>query len=153
MMIRPFLYRLLRDEAGSSVVELGLVMPVFLMTALGGADFVMGFGKKLEVQQFAQSGADFVLASGESIPSDSEVAAEVAAASGLPTSAVTVSKFTECNAVKATTYGQCSGTSAVQANYMAITVTDTYTPVLNIPGIAAFAQTTALKGKVTVRIP
>ena len=73
---------LLRAERGTSTIELALVLPVLGVLSLGAIDFAMAFGMKLQVQQYAQSGADFVVASGASVPTTDPVKTEVAPSAG-----------------------------------------------------------------------
>ena len=155
-MIRRFLNnRLRRDNRGVAAVELALALPILTVMALASIDFVLGFSYKMNLQQYAQSGADFVVANGETSPTDSEVKTEVKAVSGLPETAITITKWTECNRSKNTTtaYGSCPGASDEKANYMMVSVTDTYTPILNLKGIADFVKATSLTGTAVVRIP
>ena len=143
---------LLRAQRGTSTIELALVLPVLGVLSLGAIDFAMAFGMKLQVQQYAQSGADFVVASGASVPTTDAVKAEVATVSGLAPTKITVTKFTECNQVKVVIFNLCPGASDTKISYMTIEVQDTYTPMLNIEGFADFVSTTTLKGRTTVRL-
>ena len=142
----------LRGERGTSTLELALTLPVLGILSLAAIDFAMAFGMKLQVQQYAQSGADFVVASGAAVPSAADVKAEVVAVSKLDPANVTVTKFTECNQVKVVVFGVCPGLSDVKISYMQIEVQDTYTPMLDIEGIADFAKTSTFKGRTTVRL-
>ena len=142
------------DPAGTATMELALVFPVLAMMALAGVDFVMGFTHKLELQQYAQAGADFVSASDEDTPTTAQVKTEIVAVSGLDASAVAVEVWTECNSAKHSgTLTDCPGSSDVKAQYMKITVTDEYDPILDIEGVADFVKKKSLTGKATVRLP
>ncbi len=149
-----YIFRKLRPDArGTATIELAMALPVLTVMALASIDFVLGFGYKMNLQQYAQSGADFVIANGENLPTDAQVSTEVAAVSGLDPAAISVTKWTECNQAKQSTYGSCPGASDNKANYMQIAVTDTYQPILAIEGIADFVPSTALTGTAVVRIP
>lgn len=152
-MIMRFFQHLARDPRGVAAVEMAIVLPVLSIMALASVDFVFGFTHKIELQQYAQAGADFVVASGDTALTAAEVKAEVVALSGLPTGAVTVVKVVECNAVKITGTGLCPGLSPIRAEYFQITVTDSYTPILNIDGIADFVGQRSLTGSSAVRLP
>ena len=152
-LIAPRLRTMSRDERGTSVLELALVLPVISMLSLAAIDFAMAFGMKLQVQQYAQAGADFVVASGATPPTPEAVKAEVVAISGLNASEVTVTRFTECNAVKVALFGLCPGLLDVKTNYMQISTVDTYEPMLNIDGIADFMTTSQMTGRTIVRLP
>lgn len=146
--------RLRRNQRGTSTIELALVLPVLGMMTLGSIDFAMAFGVKMKLQQYAQSGGDYVVAGGESAPSSTDVQSEVATVSGLEAANITVTQFTECNAVKIATVGVCPGVSDFRVDYMQIDVLDTYEPILNIKGIADFlGGNKRLTGSVVVRLP
>lgn len=155
MMLRLAFQRFFKDRRGVAAVELALALPILTVMALGSIDLARGFSYKMNLQQYAQSGADFIVANGESIPTEAQVKTEVAAVSGLATTAITVTKWTECNRGKNGTlpYDTCPGSSDEKANYMQIAVTDTYDPILDIKGIADFVQSTSLTGTAIVRIP
>jgi Flp pilus assembly protein TadG len=144
---------LLTDQSGAAAIEIAIITPVLVMMALGAVDFVRGFSNQLELQQHAQAGADFVIANGEDIPSDAEVESEIVALSGLEAEDVTVVKWTECNQAKQASYGGCPGNGDVQADYMQITVTHTFEPILDIEGMADFVGTTEMRGTAVVRLP
>lgn len=140
------------DAQGTAVLEFGLSLPLLCMLALAGADFVFGFAHKIALQQYAQAGAEYIVAAGEDVPTDAQIAAEVKAASGLDASKIKVKRFTECNQAKVLSFGLCPGVADVKVNYIEIKVTDTYTPMLSIPGYANFVKTTSLEGKTTTRM-
>ncbi|MXO55415.1 TadE/TadG family type IV pilus assembly protein [Pontixanthobacter gangjinensis] len=153
MMMR-LLSILRRDSAGTAAIELGIILPVLAMITLASADFVMGFGYKMNLQQYAQSGADYVVASGATLPTDTDIKDEIASLSGLSTSKITIAKWTECNAKKTLDIlGLCPGSSDVRARYIQIDVADTYDPILDVSGIADFVQSSKLTGSVVVRLP
>nr|WP_137677351.1 TadE/TadG family type IV pilus assembly protein [Parerythrobacter lutipelagi] len=144
----------LGDRRGTATIELAIVLPVLSMVALGAVDLVSGFAHKMHLQQHAQAGADFVIANGETLPSESDIKAQITALSGLNTSAITITKWTECNAAKYTSgLVDCPGLSDLEAQYMQIDVKDEYQPILDIDGIADFVQTSTLSGSVVVRLP
>lgn len=153
-MIERFLKHLHGNSQGTAAIELGLILPILSMMALASADFVAGFAQMTSLQQHAQSGADFVIANGETIPTTSQVQDQVVALSGLPKSAVTVTAWTECNAAKLSSgLVDCPGLSDLQAQFMKVDVTDTYEPILDIDGIADFVGKRTMKGSATVRLP
>jgi len=148
-----FIERLVRDRRGASLIELGIGLPVLIMLALGGCDIFGGFAADMRLQQYAQAGADFVVASGDTAPTTAAVQGQVASLSGLDPSKISVTTWTECNQSKNATWNNCPDTSDVKVNYMQIQVTDTYQPILSIPGYASFIGATALSGTTIVRLP
>ncbi|MDC0887310.1 pilus assembly protein, partial [Altererythrobacter sp.] len=79
-MIMQLSKRLERSQRGVAAVEMAIVLPVLSIMALASIDFVFGFTQKIELQQYAQAGADFVVANGDTAPTEAEVKAEVVAA-------------------------------------------------------------------------
>lgn len=152
-MMLDFLKALRDSRRGTATLEIAIILPTLVMLSLTAADFVRGFTNQIELQQYAQAGADFVVANGETLPSEADVKAEIVAVSGLTANAISVVKWTECNQNRQTSYGACPGNGDVKANYMEIRVTDTYQPILNIEGIADFVQPTQMTGTTVVRIP
>ena len=146
------LAKLLRDRAGNATIEIALVMPLVFTLALGGLDFGMGYRHKVEMQQFAQLGAEYVMGTMEDLPTAVQVRQAVSDASGLPVGSVTVNTWIECNGVRPTIPApHCVNPNAVQTDYMQISVRETYQPMLNIDGIADFATTQTHIGSVTLR--
>lgn len=146
------LSKTLRDRAGNATIEIALVMPLVLMFALGGIDFAMGYRHKIEMQQTAQLGAEYVMGTMENVPTAIEVRQAISEASGMPVGSITVDTWIECDGVKPTIAAPiCVNPTADQTDFMTITVRDTYTPMLNIDGIADFATTQTHVGSVTLR--
>ncbi|MXO50482.1 hypothetical protein GRI42_04085 [Erythrobacter gaetbuli] len=146
------LSKALRDRGGNATIEIALVMPLVLMFALGGIDFAMGYRHKIEMQQTAQLGAEYVMGTMEDLPTAIEVRQAISDASGMPVGSITIDTWIECDGVKPTIAAPiCVNPTAVQTDFMTITVRDTYTPMLNIDGIADFATTQTHVGSVTLR--
>ena len=148
------LHMLSRNERGTAVIELGVALPILMVLALATVDFVGAFSQKMQLTQYAQAGANFVVANGNTTPTISAVKSEVVATSGLTQDKVTVTRFTECNAIKVAVLNVCPNPLAdVKVNYMKIEVANTYSPMLDIQGIADFVGTQNLKASVIVRLP
>ncbi|WP_226700750.1 TadE/TadG family type IV pilus assembly protein [Qipengyuania gaetbuli] len=144
--------RTIRSTAGNATIEIALVMPIVLMMALGGIDFAMGYRHKIEMQQTAQLGAEYVMGTMENVPTAVQVRQAIADATGMPMGNITVDKWIECDGARqAIGAPLCVTPGAVQTDFMTITVRDTYTPMLNIDGIADFASTQTHVGSVTLR--
>jgi Flp pilus assembly protein TadG len=133
--------RLLRDERGTSVIELSFIIPVLIMLICGASDLAMCYARGLTIQQAAARTAELALASGA--PSDPSVMAttlqnEAATAAGITVSTTTdatncqsssnpcVKFWLECDGVVQLSYtSTCTG-SAVPGRFVSITLTDTY---------------------------
>lgn len=142
----------IRSSAGNATIEIALVMPIVLMMALGGIDFAMGYRHKIEMQQTAHLGAEYVMGTMENVPTAVQVRQAISDATGMPVGSISVDKWIECDGTKQVIGAPaCINPSAVQTDFMRITVRETYTPMLNIDGIADFASTQTHVGSVTLR--
>lgn len=150
-MIARIARALARQDGGNATIELALVAPVLLTMALGVIDLAMGFSHKMQMQHYAQVGADYVVATLETNPQASDVKDEVANASGLDKGKISISEWVECDGVKNPNETQCAKIDALQYNFMQIDVSDTYQPMLDIPGLADYVGNTRNVGSVTVR--
>ncbi|MBX7496138.1 pilus assembly protein [Qipengyuania sp. 6B39] len=152
-MIRALKNRLARETRGTATVELALATPVLLTMALAGIDVALGFVHKLQVQQYAQIGGDYVMSEMENVPLDAEVKLRVNEGSAVPVTDITVDTWTECNGVKVmspTCVGQLTG--ATETKFMQIEVKKVYNPILNIPGYANYVKQFTSTGKVTLQV-
>ena len=147
------LRRLCGNEDGVGVIETAILVPVLTFMALGFVDLTLGFSEKLKVQQYAQTGGELIVANIADVPTDSDIKTQLAAASGLPQSAFTITRWTECNAAKINFKSKCALVSAVAANFIKIDVVKTYKPILGDIGPYGYIGDTSLKGAITIRVP
>ena len=141
------------DQKGTATIELAIATPVLLMFALGGIDLALGYVHKLEVQQYAQIGADYVMSEMETLPVAADVKLRVHEGSGVPLSKITVSEWVECDGTK-TMAPTCVGllTGAEQTKFMQISVDQDYEPILDIKGYADFVDKFTATGSVTLQV-
>ena len=139
-----------KDARGNATLELAFVMPIVLTMALASVDATMGFLHRMKMQQNAQVGADYVFAKMEDVPLAAVVKAEVALATGVAATKVTVTEWTECDGVKSVA-PICVNPTAVETKFMKIAVKDNYTPILKIPGYANYVNAFDSTGSVTVQ--
>ena len=130
--------RSLRDEAGASLVELALVLPLFMLLTFGAVDFGRAFYLAIEVAGAARAGASY----GSQNPNDTtgiQTSAQNAAPNVPDLSVATPTYGCEC--ADGTNYSaSCSVTPSCSGglNYVYrvnVTVTGTYTPLVRWPGI------------------
>jgi Flp pilus assembly protein TadG len=129
--------RAFREDNGSSLVEMALLMPVLMLLFVGTVDFGRAYYAAIEVSSAAEAGALY----GVQNPTDTAgmVAASRLDAGDLP------------SMTPVATYGcQCSGGGSVVAgcgtaptcpfnvvNYVQVNTTYTYTPIIRYPGLSA----------------
>ena len=145
--------KLQTDQQGTATIELAIATPVLLMFALGGIDLALGFVHKLEVQQYAQIGADYVMSEMETLPLAADVKLRVHEGSGVALNKITVSEWIECDGTKIaapTCVGLHAG--AEEMKFMKISVDQDYEPILDIKGYADFVDTFTATGSVTLQV-
>lgn len=154
MTVLTAIRKIAADRRGTAVIETAIVLPVLLMLAFGFVDLGEAFATQMSIQQVAQMGADFVVAAGSSVPTDSQIKSEVASRSGLPASAIAIRRAFECNgAPQPSGEGGCPNADDTRVDYLTVSISQAYQPVLNIAGIADFVRVRNLNGAATVRLP
>ena len=139
------------DQKGTATIELAIATPVLLMFALGGIDLALGYVHKLEVQQYAQIGADYVMSEMETVPTDVEIKARVHEGSGVPLGDITVERWIECDGEK-NSLPACINAGFDYTQYLSIEVDQDYEPILDIEGYADFVDTFTATGSVTLQV-
>ena len=150
MMMRKSRY-VRADQKGTATIELAIATPVLLMFALGGIDLALGYVHKLEVQQYAQIGADYVMSEMETVPTDVEIKARVHEGSGVPLGDITVERWIECDGEK-NSLPACINAGFDYTQYLSIEVDQDYEPILDIEGYADFVDTFTATGSVTLQV-
>lgn len=141
-----------RNERGAAVIELALVAPVFALMTVGIVDMSNAYSKKLALEQGAQRAIEKIMNTTEDATVESTLTSEVqcqvngsttsggvTTCNSSPTQAITVTWRLDCT-VGGTTTSQSTTSSATydgyvtacagtKAGYVAVTVTDKYTPL------------------------
>lgn len=148
-----------RDCARASVaIELALLAPVLAAFLVGSVDFGSYIYGKMQLQSAARAGAQYAVQSGGNADDQAGIiAAALASSSDLATGASVISEtFCSCvdgteSTVSATTGcgGTCAGGDS-PALSVRVTVTNTFTPIFNYPGIP---DSIAMKGVSSLRVP
>lgn len=139
------------DQKGTATIELAIATPVLLMFALGGIDLALGYVHKLEVQQYAQIGADYVMSEMETVPTNVEIKTRVHEGSGVPLGDITVNRWIECDGKK-NSLPSCINAGFDYTQYLSIEVDQDYEPILDIKGYADFVDTFTATGSVTLQV-
>ncbi len=137
-----------RCEQGASLIETALLAPVLVLLAVGAVDFGRGYYAAIEVQSAADAGAIYGLQDMTDTAGMQSAATlnapDVAGVSALASWGCECSDGTGTSASCATT-PTCSATVV---NYVQVTTTATYTPMVAYPGIPA---SIALSGSAKLR--
>ena len=141
------------DQKGTATIELALATPILLTLALAGVDIALGYVHKLEIQQHAQIGADYVMSEMETLPTAAEVKLRVNEGSGVALSKITVDEWVECDGEKISA-PKCVGKDKddEETKFMQISVKGDYTPILDVKGYADFVDQFTATGSVTLQV-
>lgn len=127
-MMRPSIFG---DVRGTSFVELGLILPIFMTMLLGVVDLSRAFSMKLQLEQAAQRAVERVQRENYDTDQEATIQAEAANGAGVATSAVTIDAWLECNGSKVAFNGTCSA-GQTMARYVTVKVQKNYTPLLSM---------------------
>jgi Flp pilus assembly protein TadG len=150
-----FVTRLLANTRGAAVIEMAMVAPVLALGVIGIVDVSNAYGRKLALEQGAQRAIEKIMNTTETSTVEATLANEVqcqvngSTTSGgvtvcntSPTQAITVTWRLDCTVGAATTSqsttnsalydGYLTACAGKKAGYVAVTVTDKYTPMFPI---------------------
>jgi Flp pilus assembly protein TadG len=137
------LVRLVRNRSGAAAIEFALIGATLAMAAVVTADLGMGFYSFMQVQTSAQVGAEYAIAHGFNATAMASAVTAATPASGISASPAPTS-FCGCpstTGVTATTCGTTCADSSAAGDYVTVTATRTYTPIIPYPMLpASFTQ-------------
>ncbi|MDG5747534.1 TadE/TadG family type IV pilus assembly protein [Qipengyuania sp. XHP0207] len=151
-MIAQTLRKLATNRRGTATIELAVATPLLLMMSLAGIDGALGYVHRLQVQQYAQIGADYVMSRMEEVPSNVEIKARVNEGSGVDMSKIKVDRWIECNGSK-NSLAACVNAGFSYTQYVSVEVSQDYDPVFSIEKYADFVKKHTSTGRVTLQIP
>jgi len=122
----------LRCKRGTSVVELGIVLPVFALLVLGLVCVAVAVGQKLLLQQAVARTLEMATAGGINNADPTGIQQEAATAANVPTSQVTVDKWLECDGARQTSATTCDASQQV-GRYVSVQITTTYSLPFSLP--------------------
>lgn len=127
-MMRRF-RSLARDERGTSLIEMALVMPVFASMLLGMVDISRAYSAKLQLEQAAQRAIEKVQQYRTVTSTYSTLQAEAVDAANVDPSAVTVDPWLECNGVRQTDYNGVCTSGQHPSRYITVSIQKIFTPM------------------------
>lgn len=162
--MRNRLLKLVRDERGTSIIELALLAPLLATLVIGMSDLSLAYSQKLQLEQAAQRAIEKAMQGmqgDESTDIFDGLKAEAAATADVAESAVDVRYWLECNGVSMNTnpatmaadYDQvCTGT-AVYSRHLSVSIQKTYTPTFQIHWLGSNTDGTfTLVGESGIRV-
>ena len=144
--------RLLRDDRGTSIIELSFIIPVLVMLACGASDLAMCYARQLALQQAAARTMEYAIASGSKTGFSATLQTEATAAAG-GSAVATVDTWLECGGVRQVNFNDsCSGASP--ARFASVTITETYNWMFEqlVPSWNRQPYSVPLRGYAEVRI-
>lgn len=126
---------LLRDEGGTSIVEMGLLLPVMATVVIGVADVSRAYSQKLLLEQAAYRSIEKVQqyqsteSTYDTLKNDAAAAATSAGFTDVTTSSVTVDYWLECSGVRQSTYDTSCSTAPATARWISVDVTHKFFPM------------------------
>lgn len=150
---REFLSGLLRDEQGTSLIEMSFILPVLIMLGCGAADLALCYARGLTLQQAAARSMEFAIAYGVKSQLSTKVQTEAASAAGVPSGNVAVDFWLECDGVRQLDpNGACS--ASTPARYISVTIRETHNWMFEkiVPSWNSAPYSVPLRGFARVRI-
>lgn len=130
-----FATKILRNNDGTSTLELALVFPIGMFLMLGTVDTSMGFAEKLRVEAAAGRAAEQITAFSRVKTDYTASRAEAAEAANVAVSDVTVTYWLECNNVVQSSFtASCTNNSAQIARFVKVAISGKFKPTLNFDG-------------------
>lgn len=134
--LRRLVRRFVRNARGAAAVELGLIAPVLVGIVVPMVDLGLGAYQKMEVQDAAESGAQYALEHGWN-----QTSVQNAATNTTPLSGVTATAAESCHCVtsgaigSAVTCGTTCADGSTAGTYVTVNTSATYTMLVNYPGL------------------
>lgn len=153
------LANLLRDERGTSMIEMALAAPFLAALLIGMVDLSNGYSAKLQLEQAAQRAIEKVVQQKAVVTDYTSLKIEAAQAAGVTVAAVTVDNWLECSTDGQTWRRAASFSSACEtsepyyARYVEVDIVKTYKPMFSTKFAGANADGTyTLRGIAGVRV-
>jgi Flp pilus assembly protein TadG len=128
--------RLVGDRRGTSVLELGLALPIFMVMIVSIIDVSRLHSRQIALQQAASRAVERIQVLGMQ-SNYASVEAEAAAAAGVTTADVDIDNWLECgNPPVRTTAERCTG-SNVSSRYLQVVIRSSYTPHFGFSPVGA----------------
>ena len=131
--------RLVRDDAGTMVIESAFVIPILALLAIGGFEASRIVARNYELQSaVAEAGAIVLAVSPKTAAERDKVKAVIVTSTALATNKVTLAVKYRCNGDTALKVAESEcATGSVVSKYIQITLADTYTPIWTSFGIGS----------------
>lgn len=126
---------LFADERGTSLIELGLALPIFAALLTGMVDISRAYSEKLQLEQAAQRAIERVMNRQMATTSYNTLKTEAADQADVDQSDVTVDYWLECNGTRqgdgtpGNGYDASCSPGQIQARYLTVEVQKDFLPI------------------------
>lgn len=152
-MLGLFLRRLRRDRKGTSVIEFALFVPILSVMLMGVTDLAMGYATKLRVEGAIFRALEKVQVGSFQADYATFIQSEAASAAGVPTSAVTVDSWLECNRARQASFAGSCAEDQDTSRYVSVRIVTSYTPRFSYgPLVRTSDGTVPIEANASVRI-
>lgn len=155
------IFQLARDERGTSIIELALILPLLATLVVGMVDISNGYSAKLQLEQAAQRSIEKAVNGEKETAFFQTLRSEAMAAAGVNLDAVTVQYWLECNGVSQNTspgtmdadYGKKCADNVPYSRYVNVRIQKNYAPMFKAMMLGSNADGTfTLVGEAGVRV-
>ncbi len=126
--MKNFAERILINTMGTSVVELALIFPIFLLIMAGFSDFASAFTVKLQTQQAAARTMELATTAGIEAVSLDRLRAEAASGAKVSVSNVTAEQWLECAGTKQPSFEGSCAPGEETARFVSVRISNDYRP-------------------------
>ncbi len=124
--------KLLRNSRGAAVVEIALAAPILACVVIGMTDLANVYSRKLALEQGAQRAIEKQMQTTEDDTPEDTIKEEAALQADVDRSAVEVEYTRLCDGTKQADYTDDCDSGEIQADYLTVTVSDTYRPIFPV---------------------
>lgn len=155
------LAHLVRDERGTSVVELALLAPILASLVIGITDLSLAYSEKLQLEQAAQQSIEKAMNGEKEAAFFDALVDEATEAADVDEDAVEVSFWLECNGVSQNTspetmiedYGEVCEDGETFARYVNVRIEKNFDPIFSTEWAGANPDGTfTLVGEAGIRV-
>jgi len=145
--------QLARDERGTSIIELALVVPVLSALLIGMVDLSRAYAAKLDLEQAAHRAVERVMQDTASTTMFESLVDEAVDAADVAEEAVTVDFWLECNGVRAADYDTTCTAGQTYARYLTVEIEKEFEPLFSTKFLGSNADGTyTLRGEAGMRV-
>lgn len=145
--------KLARDERGTSIIELALVVPILSALLIGMVDLSRAYAAKLALEQAAHRSIEKVMQESASTTMIASLVDEASAAADVDDDAITVDVWLECNGVRAADYDTNCAPLQTYARYLTVEIEKGFEPLFSTKFLGSNADGTfTLRGEAGMRV-